>query len=235
MILTNKIQPSFIYFDLDNTLLDHTTAEKKALKDVKNNSDIFSDITLEELQKTYHEVNSDLWDRYGRHEIDRYYLQLHRFEDTLKTLNLPTQNAADLGTYYLQRYPYYWQWIDGAREAYRTVSSHFDVGILTNGFKEIQKKKFEKFNFDDTAKRLVISEDTGYMKPQPEVFDYATKLANVDADSILYIGDSYTSDILGASKYGWKTAWFTNDNDPEKKAQANFVFDDFNELISLLL
>ena len=233
LTVNHKIQPAFIYFDLDNTLLDHTSAEQKALQDTRNHFDIFSGIDLDVLQQKYHEVNSNLWDRYGRHEIDRHYLQQHRFQDTLRLLGLDTSNSDQIGAYYLERYPYHWQWIAGARDAYIEITSQFNVGILTNGFKEIQEKKFERFNFEDSADHLVISEDTGYMKPQPGVFEYATKVAESDPGSILYIGDSYTSDILGASKFGWKTAWFTNEDDPEKTAKADIVFSDFKVLLSL--
>jgi len=235
LTINNYSTPEFIYFDLDNTLLDHSAAERKALEDVKSHFDILDDVGLEEWQQKYHENNSRLWDRYGRHEIDRKYLQRHRFEDTLESLGLDRSVYDKMGTYYMERYPFHWQWMEGARHAYYSIVTDYEVGILTNGFAETQKKKFEKFNFGESATHLVISEDTGYMKPQPQVFEYATRLAGTNPESILYIGDSYTSDIQGATAIGWKTAWYTNDNNPDRMSEADIVFDDFNDLISILL
>jgi FMN phosphatase YigB (HAD superfamily) len=235
LTINNYSKPEFIYFDLDNTLLNHSAAERKALEDVRNHFEILSGVNLEDWQQKYHEVNSHLWDRYGKHEIDRKYLHRHRFEDTLESLGLDGSNYEEMGTFYMERYPFHWQWMEGARNAYYSIVSEYEVGILTNGFSETQRKKFDKFKFGESATHLVISEDTGYMKPQPQVFEYATRLAGTNPESILYIGDSYTSDIKGATQIGWKTAWFTNDNDPDKMSDADIVFDDFNDLMSIIL
>lgn len=227
-------QPLFIYFDLDNTLLDHTRAEREALKDTQNYFDLLSEVELDTWQHTYHQVNVRLWDQYGRHEIDRKYLQHHRFSDTLDTLELDSSQADTIAEYYITRYPYHWHWIEGADEAFDSIRTKFDIGILTNGFTEIQKKKFDRFNLYDIAKHIVISEEVGFMKPQPEIFEHATKLTGFDPESILYVGDSYTSDIMGGSQWGWKTAWYTNETDPDKIQKADFIFDDFQDLLEML-
>lgn len=226
--------PSFVYFDLDNTLLDHTSAERAAQAETYKHFDFLQQVSLERWLETYHNVNVVLWDKYGRHEIERDYLQRHRFEDTLAALNLDASQWESVARFYINRYEDYWQWIEGAKNVYELIRKKYPTGILTNGFLELQQKKFERFGFYEKAKELVISEEVGYMKPQPEIFAHATRRTGLKPEQILYVGDSLTSDIRGGSAYGWKTAWYTPNGIPEEAEEADFVFEDFGELVRFL-
>jgi putative hydrolase of the HAD superfamily len=224
----------FIYFDLDDTLLDHRAAEVSALSDVHREFEVFTNTSPRDLTDTYHEVNSEQWEKYSRGEVTRQQLQRNRFEQTLQKLDLDDSRYEEIGSYYMQCYRKHWKWIEGAEVAYQKVSQHFPVGILTNGFSETQQKKFEKFGFYNSARHVVVSEDVGALKPDPRVFKHATDLAGYDADQILYVGDSYTSDIQGGGSFGWNTAWFTESGSEEQQDQADFVFSNFENLCKYL-
>ncbi len=222
--------PKFIYFDLDDTLLDHKRAEAAALIDVHSRFSIFKNIKAERLIDTYSTINKRQWDLYSKGKITRKQMRWNRFELTLEELSLDASGYSDVGTFYMKCYRDYWQWISGAREAFTAISEKFDVGILTNGFTETQKLKFEQFGLYEQVNHLVISEEVGVLKPHPRVFHYATELTGFSAGEILYIGDSFISDILGASQFGWKTAWYTEHASPDEERKADFVFSDFKEL-----
>lgn len=230
------LEPKFIYFDLDDTLLDHRGAEKAALHDLYDEFDLFQSTSPETLIETYHHINTGLWDKYGKGYIDRDTLQRRRFERTLEKLRLDRSKYEEVGSFYMRAYRNHWTWMAGAHEAFKRISSSYETGILTNGFAETQKAKIEQFSLADIVQHLVISEETGYLKPQPEIFEHATSLTQNKPEEILYIGDSYTSDVIGGSAYGWKVAWFTNSDDiaEERKRDAHFVFNDFEDLTTLL-
>ncbi|MDZ7682159.1 MAG: HAD hydrolase-like protein, partial [Fodinibius sp.] len=158
----------FIYFDLDDTLLDHKSAEVAGLTDVHDHFPFFDAISAEDLIATYGEVNSRQWALYSQGDIEREELQRNRFEQTLDQLNLDASRYNEVGDYYLQAYRNHWQWIDGARDAYQKVLEHFPVGILTNGFAETQRLKFERFDFNQSAEHTVVSEEVGVLKPHPQ-------------------------------------------------------------------
>jgi putative hydrolase of the HAD superfamily len=224
----------FIYFDLDDTLLDHKSAEVAGLRDVQNHFSFLDAIAAEDLVATYGKVNSRQWTLYSQGDISRDELQRNRFEQTLEQLDVDASRYEEVGSYYMQAYRNHWQWIDGAQEAYRQVLDHFPVGILTNGFAETQRLKFERFDFDQSAEYTIVSEDVGVLKPDPKVFEHATTLANVAPDDILYVGDSLRSDIEGGSKFGWNVAWYTQNGDAKQHHKADFVFNDFTNLITFL-
>ncbi|NGP89993.1 HAD family hydrolase [Fodinibius halophilus] len=224
----------YIYFDLDDTLLNHKAAEQAGLQDVHSNFALFEEVTPSELIDEYHEVNSEQWGLYSRGEVNRSELQRNRFEKTLQNLQLDVARYEEVGNYYMQCYRNHWQWVDGAKEVYLKIAEHYPVGILTNGFAETQRLKFEEFGLYESANHTVISEDVGVLKPDPKVFDHATQEAGVAKDDILYVGDSFSSDIEGGSQYGWNTAWFTTNGEPEKHAKADFAFKEFEQLEQLL-
>ncbi|WP_265764658.1 YjjG family noncanonical pyrimidine nucleotidase [Fodinibius salsisoli] len=220
----------FIYFDLDDTLLDHRSAERAALLDVHAHFSLFKETNTEALIDIYHQVNSMQWAQYSGGEISRQELQRNRFEQTLEKLNLDSSDYARIGQYYIACYRNHWQWIEGAEALYQRVVQKYPVGILTNGFAETQRKKLDDFGLYRSAEHVVISEDVGALKPDPKVFEYATRQTGLDKNDILYVGDSYRSDIEGATNFGWDTAWFTQNGDSAKQKKAQFVFSDFNDL-----
>jgi putative hydrolase of the HAD superfamily len=225
---------AFIYFDLDDTLLDHKSAEVSALKDVYSEFPMFQELPHEKLVDVYGTVNSRQWKLYSNGKVSREELQRNRFELTLKELDLDCSLYREVGSFYLACYRNHWRWVEGAEEVYRDIARNFSVGILTNGFSETQKLKFKKFELHTSADHLVISEDVGALKPDPKVFEHATELAGVAPDEILYVGDSFSSDIKGGAACGWNTAWYTQNGESENCEQADFVFDDFTTLGNML-
>jgi putative hydrolase of the HAD superfamily len=226
---------SYIYFDLDNTLLDHNQAESKSHKAVYNSFPVLQQIPLENWLETYQEVNHNLWVKYQDGEIDRHELHFSRFHDSMVKMDLPTEDSREIGVTYMEKYREFWDWVNQAEETFGLLSKHYDVGIITNGFKETQLKKFEKLSMHRYTSRMVISEELGVLKPDPKVFDHATDLAGVPREEILYVGDSYSSDIVGGLNAGWKTAWYTGVvGKEETELTPDLTFNDFSDLKAFL-
>lgn len=224
----------FIYFDLDDTLLDHRAAEQSALLDVHAHFPLFVDTSTKALLDTYHTVNSKQWGKYSQGTIDREQLQRNRFEQTLEKLSLDSTGYAQVGQYYIACYRNYWQWMDGAEALYQRVTQQYPVGIVTNGFAETQRKKLDDFGLYHSTEHVIISEDVGALKPDPKVFEYATRQTGLEKNDILYVGDSYISDIEGGANFGWDTAWFSQNGTTDKYDKAKFIFSDFNDLVTFL-
>lgn len=226
--------PKFIYFDLDDTLLDHKKAEQNGLADVHQHFDAFSTIKLQELVDVYHHINKGLWEEYGRGEIDRHILHRRRFEETFSELGVDTALYPEAGKVYMNYYRNHWEWVHGAKEAYDMISSAFPTGIITNGFAETQWMKIDQFGFRESARQIVISEEVGVMKPHPKIFDHSTELAGVKREDILYVGDSLSSDVKGGKAASWQVAWFTSTPTEEGAELADLVFEDFAVLLNSL-
>jgi len=223
----------FVYFDLDDTLLDHTHAERKALADVRDRYlAIFGKLSVDELQEQYHTINAPLWRRYADGEIDKDTVKRERFKQLLEAVGAPHADPSLVGRYYMQRYAAHWQFIPGAKDAYEAIAEQVPVGVMTNGFAEVQAQKFDSFPLlRERADAIVVCEETGVLKPAPEAFAHATEEAGVEADEILYVGDSYRSDVEGAQRVGWRVAWFTQTGTNGRSTDdCEFVFQEWTTL-----
>lgn len=225
----------FVYFDLDDTLLNHRHAEKKALADLcERYTDVFGPVPVETVQETYHHHNVLLWSRYSAGEIGQDDLKRLRFELVVEALSLNCAEPDGLNTFYLDSYARYWRFTEGAREAFHAIADRYSVGVLTNGFAATQHAKLDRFpEIRDRLRTLIISDEVGYMKPDRRLFEHAARLAGHDAEAILYVGDSYESDVRGAIGAGWQCAWLDGHSDVELP-HGVFRFDRWKQLLDWL-
>lgn len=98
---------------------------------------------------------------------------------------------------------------DGATEALEHSRGRFDVGLITQGDRELQSAKIEALGIDDYFDTTVFcgpSTDTKG-KPDPEPFEQA--LAELDAapENAIYVGDSLEKDVAGAHNAGLRSVW----------------------------
>lgn len=224
----------FVFFDLDDTLLDHRHAERAALADLRETTPPLRDVPLERIVDVYHGVNRVVWEDYGAGRIDKAAAKRLRFERLFGALHLNGPDPAAAGDEYLELYARHWRYRDGALEAFRSVAGALPVGILTNGFAEVQRSKLARFpDLAHHASVTVISEEVGMMKPDPALFDWASRQAGLPAARILYVGDSLRSDIRGGHAAGWQVAWI--DGDPEEAPEGTLCFSDWSRLTATLL
>jgi len=227
----------FVYFDVDDTLLDHSHAERQALADVRDRYlEVFGTLSVEELQAQYHAINAPLWRRYAEGEIDKQTLKERRFAALLAEVGAPHADPALVRRYYMRRYGHHWRFVPGAQAAYEAVAEQGPVGVMTNGFAEVQAKKFDTFPvLEERAEAVVVCEEVGALKPDPVVFEHATERAGVEPEDVLYVGDSYRSDVEGAQRAGWRVAWFAPDGtDGRSVDDRGFAFADWDELLERL-
>lgn len=199
---------NLLFFDLDDTLLDHTGAEAHAQRETFAAFDgFFGGVAFADWLAAYRTSNASLWAAYGRAEIDREELHRRRFADPLAAFGLDRGAAEEVGTAYLERYQRAWRLNDGAEELLAAAAQLGEVGILSNGFRELQRAKIARFDLGRWVRHVVLSEDVGAMKPSRVIFDAAVREACGDGDPNgrrkLYLGDHFEVDVVGARRAGW--------------------------------
>ncbi|NBB86925.1 MAG: HAD-IA family hydrolase, partial [Bacteroidetes bacterium] len=171
---------------------------------------------------------------YAEGAIDKAAVKEGRFADTFATLNVPL-DPQQANAFYMNRYATHWQAIDGALAAFEAVAERLPVGVITNGFLKTQRRKLDRFPvLRDRSAAVIISEETGVLKPHPRLFAEATHRAAMDATDILYVGDSLFSDVQGATRAGWQAAWYTTATEPVD-APVALRFNDWEEFTAWLL
>jgi putative hydrolase of the HAD superfamily len=81
------------------------------------------------------------------------------------------------------------------------VTAGFRLGIITN-WDSSARPILEKHNLGGYFDTVVISSEVGMEKPAGEIFSHALQLAGSNAAEIVYIGDNYYDDTIGARNVG---------------------------------
>jgi HAD superfamily hydrolase (TIGR01509 family) len=80
------------------------------------------------------------------------------------------------------------------------------VGAVSNWSSELPNI-LKDLRLIDCLDSLVVSDQIGYHKPQPEIFRYALDSLGVPAISTVHIGDDLQADVEGARQVGIKPIW----------------------------
>ncbi|WP_440054232.1 pyrimidine 5'-nucleotidase [Pseudoalteromonas sp. T1lg65] len=191
---------SHILFDADETLFSFD-AQKGLQKLFAHYGVTFSDADYTE----YQAINAPLWPAYQSGEIDAKTLQVTRFKLWAERLNV---SAETLNTGFLHAMAEVCQPLPGARALLDALQPYCTLAIITNGFTELQQRRLEYTGLVDRFQEVVISEQLGTAKPDPAIFAHTLKLlGNPDKSKVLMVGDTASSDILGANNFGIDSCW----------------------------
>lgn len=220
-----------LFLDLDNTLLDFNKSEASAVQKVLADNSLPSD---EETVKLYSEINKSFWERFERGEMPKDAIFEGRFRQLLKTLNA-NGNPEKISKEYCKQLAFGFHIVEGAKELLeRLKRKGYKLYATTNGFSFTQYNRIEGSGLGVFFDKVFISEDAGHQKPEKEYFDYV--LANVpekDTSRILVVGDSQSSDILGAINSGLDACWY-NPHKLAKKYPCKYEISSLLELDSIL-
>lgn len=164
----------------------------------------------------YDILNHKLWGQYESGELTKDKLRWYRFYAAFELYGLHDEEfAKQFGDDYLAQMICEKELIPGAREMLAHIESlGGKMAVLSNGFKEVQYHKLERSGIRQYFSEVVISEEVGYQKPDPNIFRIAlerlcgfTEAENpsgwIEAkEATLMIGDDPTNDIIGAKDFG---------------------------------
>ena len=89
----------------------------------------------------------------------------------------------------------------------------FRLGILSNWDRRL-RRTLEKLGLLELFDEFVISNEIGWEKPHPVVFEQAVEKAGCGAENILHVGDSREADILPALGHGMRALWVGPSSSP---------------------
>ena len=192
-----------ILMDADNTLYDFDASEERAIREVLPEIGILAP----DAPEVYSRLNLACWLDYNRGLITQEALRVRRFRELLDYYQVEgdPQKCTDLYSEALSRQciP-----LPGALEAVREISARLPIVVLTNGISDIQHRRFDASPLRPYLRGMLVSSETGHPKPEPHMYLQALEQFGVPASRALMIGDSLTSDILGANRAGIDACWF---------------------------
>ncbi len=196
----------WILFDADDTLFHFDAFEGLRL--------MFSRYGMEFSPQDfadYQAINKPLWVDYQNGSITAAQLQNIRFATWTDKLAASTQQ---INSAFLTAMADICTPLPGAKELVSALQGKAKLGIITNGFTELQTVRLERTGLKSMFSALVISEEVGIAKPDAGIFEHAFQLMNYPPkEQILMVGDNPHSDILGGINAGIDTCWVNSKGD----------------------
>ncbi len=221
-----------LLFDLDGTLFDFDAAEKNAFQQTCHKFHLpYSD----ELMQTYTKINDSYWKLFEQKKITQSELTNRRFADIFDLLHIEG-NPYETNRYYRHCLGNSSQMFPDALPICRTLSQTYQIALITNGVADVQQNRLSKTPLLDYVCGVFISDVIGIPKPQKEYFDYVYSKLDILPSQALVIGDSLTSDILGAQNAKTDSCWYNPHfkENPYPHIVPTFEISSLPQLITLL-
>lgn len=223
------MQYDWILFDADETLFsfDAFAGLTRAF------SKLGFDFTEQDFTQ-YNVLNQLLWAKYQNGEITSKQLQEERFAQLSSRYCV---SPAKLNHCFLDAMAELCMPLEGVRETLPLLAKKAKLGIITNGFIQIQEARLNNTGLKEYFSLVVVSELVGVAKPSAMIFESAfEQMGRPDKARILMVGDNLASDILGANNAGIDGCWLN----PERKnissdITAKYVVSSWHELRDILL
>lgn len=89
---------------------------------------------------------------------------------------------------------------DGVEKTFKTIK---EKGLKIGVFSDFPLfNKLESMGLSSYVDFAASSEDVGFLKPSVHCFEYLLYNIGLDSKEVLYVGDSYDKDVVGAHKAG---------------------------------
>lgn len=201
---------NIVWLDLDDTLVNFKSASREALRRLYRDERLYRFFGGEyRWISTYEKVNYALWQQYAGAEVDQPTLRIERFRRPLveadMAYDIATAMAVRMDTTYLDYLVEATELMPGAMELMEWFADKgVRVGVLSNGFADVQARKLRATGLDEFVELMVLSDEIGINKPDSRLFAHAMRRAGENSpENMLMIGDNATTDIAGAVGAGW--------------------------------
>ncbi|AFK22243.1 TIGR02253 family HAD-type hydrolase [Pyrococcus sp. ST04] len=224
-----------VFFDFVGTLLSteaeaetHLNIMREVLKEAK-------DISPEDLLKEYEKMTRDAFSKYA----GKPFRPIRDIEEEI---------MKELSKKYGFKYPEnFWEIHLKMHQTYgklypeavdvlkRLREMGYHVGLITDSDNDYLKAHLEALGILDLFDSITTSEEAGFFKPHPRVFELALKKAGVKGEEAIYVGDNPIKDCGGARQLDILSVLV--DRKGEKRElwkECEFIVSDLREVIKIV-
>jgi HAD superfamily hydrolase (TIGR01509 family) len=225
-----------VIFDIDGTLYDRNKAQKELVKGfVTELKEIFIGLDDNEIEKAFLESDDyaiSMFEAGGSVKEVRG----ERSRRILDSLGLDRKYQNKLTEIYLSLYPDISTPTDSAADVVEKLHGKFRLGVISNGFMDMQYSKLSAIKLKHYFQIIILSENFGIRKPDSRIFHEASSQLDCQPRECLYIGDSFLNDIIGARNAGMYACWYNPGSlaIPESDIIPDIEIKSLDEIIAIL-
>ena len=205
-----------IFIDIDDTLLDYIPCCREAfdaaLQTITNNQ---SPITNEdELFQLFFSISGRLFSeaKHGLHTVAEV-MELYP-KEFIATIGYPPEAVDPFKHAFRAAWGTTHTLVPGAEQMLQTLQAKgYRLFAASNSFGHLQRSRLEHAGILHYFEDTYISMDIGYDKPDIRFYQEALRRSGLLPSEVLMIGDSMTTDVLGAQAAGIDALFFDRQKD----------------------
>ena len=110
----------------------------------------------------------------------------------------------------------------------------YKLGLLSNGDAKSQYDKINYCKLPEEFDEIIVTGDYGISKPNPEIFKIMANKLGVKPEECIYIGDTFSTDILGAIKANMIPVWITQLSERPANRYKGYRIEKLEELLDIV-
>ena len=204
-----------IFFDLGGTLFSYKNVNRTTLPILEHAIEKSGKIPdREKIKAAYRESSESVALEYSSKE---YYLHRDFFNDVFLLFleKLEVKRDSNLLSWYASHHrEKIIKCLELKKDCLTTLSylksRNLYISIVSNIDEDMLNPLLEIGNLGELVDHAISSEKANSCKPDRSIFEYALKMSKLEAQSIIFVGDSPEHDIAGAIPLGFKTVLITD-------------------------
>lgn len=203
------MQYKAIFIDIDDTILDYIPCCREAfhegMKELKSEGMKDED----ELFDIFFAISGRLFSeaKHGMHTIAQV-MDLYP-KEFIETIGYPAEAVDPFKHAFRAAWGKTHTLVPGAKETLeRLHNKGYRLFAASNSFGHLQRSRLERAGVLHLFEDTYISIDIGYDKPDVRFYEEALRRCGLQANEVLMIGDSMTTDIIGARAAGLDALYF---------------------------
>lgn len=197
---------SAIFIDIDDTLLDYIPCCREAFEAALPEHPEYFD--------TFFEISGRLFSeaKRGLHTIAEV-MDLYP-QEFIATIGYPVEAVEPFKHAFRAAWGTTHTLVPNAEQMLQTLHAKgYRLFAASNSFGHLQRSRLEHAGILHYFEDTYISMDIGYDKPDIRFYQEALRRANLQPSEVLMIGDSMTTDVLGAQAAGIDALFFDRQRD----------------------
>jgi len=216
-----KVKYKAIFIDIDDTLLDYIPCCRAAFDVAMKSTDRFTDraqntdrYTSDELFNIFFEISGRLFSeaKHGKYSIAEV-MELYP-KEFIAAIGYPESAVDPFKHAFRAAWGTTHTLVPGAKETLEALQAKgYRLFAASNSFGHLQRSRLEHAGILHFFEDTYISMDIGYDKPDIRFYQEALRRCGLQPSEVLMIGDSMTTDVLGAQAAGIDARFFDRKSD----------------------
>lgn len=111
---------------------------------------------------------------------------------------------------------------------------NYKVALLSNGASKSQHDKIDHVGLSKYFDEVIVTGDYEFSKPDPRIYQIMADKLNVKCEECLFIGDTFSSDILGAIRANMIPVWILQLSERPAKYYDGYRIEKLEQIYNIL-